>query len=99
MLKVECFVFNMFYENSFVVYDDSKKCAVIDPGCYSQKERDELKKFIESKGLEPVLLINTHCHVDHVFGNRFVAETWKLKDVCHSECSAIARPGNSVQRR
>jgi glyoxylase-like metal-dependent hydrolase (beta-lactamase superfamily II) len=79
MLKVECFVFNMFYENSFVVYDDSKKCAVIDPGCYSQKERDELKKFIESKGLEPVLLINTHCHVDHVFGNRFVAETWKLK--------------------
>jgi hydroxyacylglutathione hydrolase len=79
MLHVECFVFNMFYENTFVVYDDSKKCAVIDPGCYDQKERNELKKFIENKGLEPVLLLNTHCHVDHVFGNRFVAETWKLK--------------------
>lgn len=79
MVFVESFVFNMFYENTFVVYDDSKKCAVIDPGCHSQAERERLKNFIIRKGLEPVLLLNTHCHVDHVFGNRFVAETWKLK--------------------
>jgi glyoxylase-like metal-dependent hydrolase (beta-lactamase superfamily II) len=79
MLVVESFVFSPFYENTFVVYDDSKECAIIDPGCYTQAERDKLKRFIENKGLTPVLLLNTHCHIDHVFGNRFVAETWKLE--------------------
>ena len=79
MLVVESFVFSPFYENTFVVYDDSKECAIIDPGCYTQAERDKLKRFIERQGLTPVLLMNTHCHIDHVFGNRFVAETWKLK--------------------
>lgn len=78
MVRIESFVFNMFSENTFVLYDETKECVIIDPGCYTQKERDELRQYIEKKGLKPVHLLNTHCHVDHVFGNRFVAETWKL---------------------
>ncbi len=79
MVTVESFVFNMFYENTFVIYDETKECAIIDPGCYSNDERETLKRFVEKKGLKPVLLLNTHCHVDHVFGNRFVADLWNLK--------------------
>lgn len=79
MIKIESFVFNMFYENTFVVSDDSKECVIIDPGCYSQHERDKLSRYISRQGLKPVHLLNTHCHIDHVFGNRFVADTWKLK--------------------
>lgn len=78
MAFVESFVFNMFSENTFVVYDETKECIIIDPGCYDQSERNKLQQFIEKKGLKPVRLINTHCHVDHVFGNRYVAETWNL---------------------
>jgi hydroxyacylglutathione hydrolase len=79
MATVESFVFNMFSENTYVLYDDSKECIIIDPGCYSEDERQRLKSFIEKNNLTPVALINTHCHVDHVFGNRFVAETWGLE--------------------
>jgi hydroxyacylglutathione hydrolase len=78
MSTIECFVFNMFYENTFIIFDETRECVIIDPGCYAQHERDKLKRFIEREKLKPVHLLNTHCHIDHVFGNRFVADTWNL---------------------
>ncbi len=56
----------------------NKECIVIDPGCYFNEEKDLLKTFIAKNNLKPVLLLNTHCHLDHVFGNKFVAETYNL---------------------
>jgi len=79
MIKIESFVFNMFYENTFVISDESNECVIIDPGCYSQHERDKLARYVSRQELKPVHLLNTHCHIDHVFGNRFVADTWNLK--------------------
>ncbi len=78
MTQVQVFEFNPFAENTYLLYDESGECAIFDPGCYTHEERTELKKFVEEKGLKPVRLINTHCHLDHVFGNAFVANTWNL---------------------
>ena len=78
MLTVKSFGFNPVEENTYVLYNEKKQCCIIDPGCYFEKERDGLKTFIEKTGLEPVLLLNTHCHLDHVFGNKFVHDTWGL---------------------
>ncbi len=79
MLRVESFIFNMFQENTYVIYDETKECIIVDPGCYTEKEREQLRNFISKNDLKPVALVNTHCHVDHVFGNRFVAETWGIE--------------------
>lgn len=78
MTLVAEFVFNPFQENTYVLYDDTKECIIIDPGCYTEAERRQLADFISSAGLTPVRLLNTHCHVDHVFGNKFVAERYNL---------------------
>jgi hydroxyacylglutathione hydrolase len=78
MLTVRAFTFNPVEENTYVLYNENNRCCIIDPGCYFQNERDQLKTDIEKTGLEPVLLLNTHCHLDHVFGNKFVYDTWKL---------------------
>ena len=78
MTRIQPFEFNPFAENTYVVYDDSGECAIFDPGCYTHEERQVLQTFIETSGLRPVRLINTHCHLDHVFGNAFVAHTWNL---------------------
>ena len=78
MATVAQFTFNTFMENTYIVYDDSKECIILDPGCHSQPEKDELRGFIDKQKLKPVRLINTHCHVDHVLGNRFVSELYKL---------------------
>lgn len=78
MLHVKSFTFNPVAENTYVLYNEHKQCCIIDPGCYFPEERDGLKTGIEKAGLEPVLLLNTHCHLDHVFGNKFVFDTWGL---------------------
>jgi len=85
MLTVKAFSFNPVEENTYVLYNEQKRCCIIDPGCYFEKEKDILKTFIGKTGLQPVLLLNTHCHLDHVFGNKFVADTWGLTLHLHQQ--------------
>lgn len=77
-MHIHAFTFNPFQENTYVIWDDGGACAIIDPGCFDSRERAELESFIDQKGLRPIKLLNTHCHVDHVLGNRFVAEKYGL---------------------
>lgn len=83
MLNVQPFTFNPVQENTYVVYNDAKECCIIDPGCYFASEEQLLTDFIESNGLRPIYLLNTHCHLDHVFGNRFVAKKYGLPLYLH----------------
>ncbi len=83
MPSIASLTFNPFQENTYILYDETLECVILDPGCYTQAERDELKQFIEAKNLKPVKLVNTHCHIDHVFGNAFVAKEWNLKLEAH----------------
>ena len=78
MLSVRTFTFNPVEENTYVLYNEQNLCCIIDPGCYFPEERDELKTAIEKAGLTPILLLNTHCHLDHVFGNKFIHDDWGL---------------------
>lgn len=77
------FTFNAYAENTFVLSDETKQCIIIDPGCYEQAEKDTLADYISNENLQPVQLLNTHCHIDHVLGNKFVAEKYQLKLVAH----------------
>ena len=79
MLEIKVLTFNAVQENTYVVYNEYKECFIIDPGCYSQEEKDELKSFIKDHDLQPKMLLNTHCHLDHVFGNKDIAEAYGLK--------------------
>jgi glyoxylase-like metal-dependent hydrolase (beta-lactamase superfamily II) len=79
MLHLNVSLFSPIQENTYVVYNDDGICAIIDPGCYSDEEREELSDFISDHHLTPVLLLNTHCHLDHVFGNRYVHQTYGLE--------------------
>jgi len=78
MLKLKSFVFSPIQENTYLLFNEFNDCMIIDPGCYFPEEQDELKDFITQSALKPRMLLNTHCHLDHVFGNKFVAETYGL---------------------
>jgi len=78
MLTVKRFMFNPLQENMYIVYNEESHCFIIDPGCYFGHERRELHEFITEYKLVPKYLLNTHCHVDHVFGNKFVYDTYKI---------------------
>lgn len=85
MAKVVRLTFNPFQENTFLVYDDTAECVIFDPGCSTPDEENTLKSKIEELSLRPVRLINTHCHLDHVFGNKFVADTYQLDLEIHEK--------------
>jgi glyoxylase-like metal-dependent hydrolase (beta-lactamase superfamily II) len=78
MLIVKTFTFSPVQENTYVLYNEKGECCIIDPGCYFPEEKKELETTIEKAGWKPVLLLNTHCHLDHVFGNQFVHDSWGL---------------------
>lgn len=78
MIQIQKFTFNPYQENTYVLYDQTGECVIIDPGMYGPNEEKELTDFIEQHNLTPVLLLNTHCHIDHVLGNHFIHETYGL---------------------
>jgi hydroxyacylglutathione hydrolase len=81
MIKLKRFTFNPFSENTYIVWDESSKDSVIiDPGCYNNKEETELADFISGNGLTVKYLINTHCHIDHILGNKFIQQ--KYSPIC-----------------
>ena len=85
MIQIQGFTFNPFEENTYLLYDETKECVIIDPGCYNTHEQQELVDFIKSEELNPVKLLNTHCHIDHVFGNAFVAKKYNIRLEMHKE--------------
>jgi glyoxylase-like metal-dependent hydrolase (beta-lactamase superfamily II) len=78
MLQIKSFEFSPIQENTYIVYNEFNNCIIIDPGCYSDDEKETLANFIDKMKLVPKMLLNTHCHLDHVFGNKFIAEKYGL---------------------
>lgn len=83
MLNIKCFQFSPIQENTYLLYNEFNNCIIIDPGCYFEEEREILAQFIISNQLKPKILLNTHCHLDHVFGNKFISETYQLIPQIH----------------
>src|ERR1700749_1942584 len=79
MANVQSFVNNPYEENTYILYDETGECVIIDPGMYSAAEQNAVVNFIRDNQLKPVLLLNTHCHVDHVLGNKFIFDQYGLK--------------------
>jgi hydroxyacylglutathione hydrolase len=85
MLQIKTFTFNPFYENTYILFDETKEATIFDPGCFEKKEKETLSNFIQIEGLKVTQLVNTHCHIDHVLGNAFVKTLTK----CHCGSTAM----------
>ena len=83
MAEVKSFVNNPYQENTYILYDETGECVIIDPGMYTATEQNVVVNFIKDNNLTPVLLLNTHCHIDHVLGNKFVFDKYGLKPKFH----------------
>lgn len=79
MLQVRKFEFYFFQENTYVVWDDTSECAIIDPGCERPQERKELQEFIDSNSLKPQMILLTHAHLDHIYGVRELMDRYRIK--------------------
>jgi len=85
MLHIKSFVFSPIQENTYILYNETKDCIIIDPGAYFEDEKETLAAYIDKTGLKPKMLLNTHCHLDHVFANKFIAERYGLTLAIHED--------------
>ncbi|MFN8295251.1 MAG: MBL fold metallo-hydrolase [Chitinophagales bacterium] len=82
---IAAFCFNPFQENTYIISHSNGDCWIIDPGCYTLQEQKILTSFIEKNMLRPVKLLNTHCHLDHIYGNKFIADEYNLELGIHEK--------------
>jgi glyoxylase-like metal-dependent hydrolase (beta-lactamase superfamily II) len=84
-MEIYRLIFNPIDVNTYILADESGDCAIIDCGCYDKEEFKILTDLIDEKRLRPVLLLNTHCHLDHIFGDRFLLERYNIGAFCHKD--------------
>ncbi len=83
MTLIKVFVFNAFQVNTYVLYDSTGQCVIVDPGCSQQSEQQLLDDFIGKNHLTPFACINTHTHIDHVLGDAFVCKMYNIELLIH----------------
>ena len=91
MTTVKQFAFNPFQVNTYILSDSTGECAIIDPGMNDPLEEEEFSSYIKAQGLKPVLLLNTHTHIDHIAGNDYVQKTYHLPLHAHVESEVFLR--------
>ena len=85
MIKVSTLTFNDLQTNTYILSDESNHCAIIDPACKSENEKQILAHFIQDRALHPEALWFTHLHFDHIYGARFVIDTYNLRPMAAEE--------------
>lgn len=84
-MNIKIFEFNPIAENTYILYDDTKECVIIDAGCFYPDEKQQLLNFILDNDLIVKHLLNTHLHFDHVLGNKFVADQFHIQPTANKE--------------
>lgn len=85
MINVHYFAFGPFQENTYILWDETKECIILDPGNNNTSENKKLSDFISEKQLTPKRLILTHAHVDHINGNKYLFDTYDLLPEVHKD--------------
>jgi glyoxylase-like metal-dependent hydrolase (beta-lactamase superfamily II) len=94
-MNIKTFVFNPIQENTYILWDETKECVIVDAGNLSAREDKVLAEFIEEQGLKPVLAVNTHCHFDHILGVEFVRKTYGVPFAASLADLAILESGSA----
>lgn len=85
MITVKTFICNPFHENTYILYDETGECVIVDAGCYTPDEQESIDSFIAGNNLRPVKLLNTHGHIDHIAGIEYLSKKYKIKLYMHAD--------------
>ena len=98
MIHVAVLPFNSFQENTYILSDETKACLIVDPGNNNERENEKISKYIDQNDLKPVLIVNTHGHVDHLLGVKYLQDTYHVAFAMHGD-DAFMLPNIAMQGR
>lgn len=82
-MSIKIFAFNPVQENTYLLFDETNECVIVDPGCFFPEEKKNLLDFIHNNQLTVKKIINTHLHFDHTFGLNFMHDKFGLRTEAH----------------
>ena len=85
MITVKTFICNPFQENTYILYDETGECVIVDAGCYGPDEQGKIDSFIAENSLKPVKLLNTHGHIDHIAGIDYLSKKYGVELYLHAD--------------
>lgn len=91
MLNIDFFTFNPFSENTYLISNAKSECWIVDPGMYDATEQSQMLSYINQKGLKPQAIINTHGHIDHVFGVQALIDKYGIPFGLHEAEMPVIR--------
>lgn len=83
-MQLKTFFFNPIRECTYLFTSDSGETAIIDCGAYTSRERGRIEEYIREHQLQVTHHLLTHAHLDHVFGARFVYDTYGVLPHLHT---------------
>lgn len=96
MTEIKIFVFNSFQENTFLLYDETKECIIIDAGCNEEHEFKKIDNFIQENKLVLKTIVNTHCHIDHIMGNAYLVKKYGVSSIAHQQDMPLLEHSNDM---
>ena len=80
-MEIKRMQLGMIQTNCYIFWDENTlDCAVVDPG----DDGEQVAAFIQGRGLNPVAILLTHSHFDHILGIPGLREQWpELPIYCH----------------
>jgi len=85
MIQVKQLILNPFQENTYIVFDETGEAVIIDAGCYTPNDVEQVKKFVENKNLKIKYLITTHGHIDHILGIDSLKNLYNVECLAHGD--------------
>ena len=90
-IQLHTFVFNGFGVNNYILEAENGDCIIVDAACSNASEQTQLKNFFADKKRKPIMLINTHTHIDHVLGCAFAQKDFQIPWYIHAEAESTLR--------
>jgi len=93
-MKYELVVVGALETNCYLVYDEeTRECAVIDPGADPEK----IISTIADLELKPVIVINTHGHVDHIGANSDIVQKYTVPLAMHAADTGMLQVSDYIE--
>ncbi len=96
MIKIQSFTFSPFQENTYLLSDDKGSAVVIDPGMYFTAEKERFEQEVLRAGFTIENIINTHCHIDHIFSVQWVHKKYNVDIAIHADEKYLLENGNDM---
>jgi len=93
-MKYELVIVGALETNCYLVYcEETRACAVIDPGADPEK----IISAVADLELKPVIVLNTHGHVDHVGGNSDIVRKYGVPLAMHAADTGMLQVSDYIE--